>query len=413
MPATGRPTIALSGQGREAARAHNLSIVLKMVQHATTISRSQLTTNSGLNRSTILNIVSELEELGLVSETEAPSTSGVGRPSLMVSANDNVVAFAVNPESDATTIGLVTLSGKVLKRVRVLAGGNHDPAAAVATATREIFKMVAALDAQTKITGIGVAIPGQVRVKDGIVRLAPALNWVEVPIGAMLAQATGLPVAVDNDASLGCSAEYIYGAGRGFANVVSVFSGAGGIGGGVVIDGVQLRGATGYAGEIGHVRISSSDAKDNSGLPGTLEALVRRDDLLHIFKLDSATDEELDLEIQRTTNATAIKVLRAQVDMVAHAVSNMVNVFNPELVILEGFLASLLSRFEKNLLDAVKVTALNAATENLLIRTGALGSNAIMIGAADLMFARLIENPAVTKLFSSQLQDGHKLALTH
>ena len=127
MAATGRPTIALTGQGREAARAHNLSIVLKMVQHAITITRSQLTTNSGLNRSTILNIVAELEELGLVSEAEAPSTSGVGRPSLVVSANDNVVAFAVNPESDATTIGLVTLSGKVLKRVRVLAGGNHDP----------------------------------------------------------------------------------------------------------------------------------------------------------------------------------------------------------------------------------------------------------------------------------------------
>jgi predicted NBD/HSP70 family sugar kinase len=94
-------------------------------------------------------------------------------------------------------------------------------------------------------------------------------------------------------------------------------------------------------------------------------------------------------------------------------VSNMVNVLNPELVILEGFLASLLSRFEKNLLDAVKLTALNAATENLLIRTGALGSNAIMIRAADLMFARLIENPAAIKLFSPQLHDGHKLALTH
>jgi predicted NBD/HSP70 family sugar kinase len=403
--------MALSGQSREATRAHNLSIVLKMVQHSVAISRSQLTANSGLNRSTILNIVSELQELGLVTETEAPSTTGVGRPSLVVTASEKLVAFAVNPESDATTVGLVSLSGKVLHRVRVLTGGNHTPDIAVATATREIEKILATLDSTTRIVGIGVAIPGQVRVQDGIVRFAPALNWVEVPIAALLAQATGLPVAVDNDASLGCSAEYIYGAGRGFSNVVSVFSGAGGIGGGVIVDGIQLRGATGYAGEIGHVKISSSAALDNSGLGGTLEALVRRDDLLHIFKLDSATDEELDLEVQRTKSASVIKILEAQTDFVGQAVANVVNVFNPEIVILEGFLSSLLTRFEQRLLNVVKTSALNAATENLLIRKGELGSRAIMLGAADLQFGRLIENPAGLKLFAPNPNPGAKPTL--
>ncbi|MFM5905015.1 MAG: ROK family protein [Micrococcales bacterium] len=411
MRSGNQPSMALVGQSREATRAHNLSIVLKMVQHAGAITRSQLTTNSGLNRSTILNIVSELQELGLVTETVAPSAVGVGRPSLVVSANENLVAFAVNPESDATTVGLVSLSGKVLHRIRVLTGGDHSAAEAVETATAQISKIMSQLDPTTRIVGIGVAIPGQVRVHDGIVRFAPALNWVEVPIAAMLAQTTGLPVSVDNDASLGCSAEFTYGAGRGFSNVVSVFSGAGGIGGGVIIDGVQLRGATGYAGEIGHVRISSSSAPDNSGLQGTLEAHVRRDDLLHIFKLDSATDEELDLEIQRTKAAGAIRVLEAQVDFVGQAVANAVNLFNPEIVILEGFLASLLVRFETRLLDVVRKSALNAATENLLIRRGDLGSNAIMLGAADLQFGRLIENPAGLNLFAPAHESGAKPTL--
>ncbi len=385
---------AFVGQNRDDTRAHNLSLVLNMVQRESPISRSQLTSTSGLNRSTISDLVKELEELGLVTEAESPSANGVGRPSLMVSASEDVVAFAVNPEIDATTVAMVSLSGDVKKKVRVLTGNRPEAEDSIAVAAREIKKMRAELGANARVVGVGAAIPGQVRVRDGIVRFAPHLNWVEVPFGSMLAQATGLPVYVDNDASIGSDAEQNFGAGRGYQNIVSMFAGSGGIGGGVIIEGQPLRGSTGYGGELGHARISSSKAVDFSGLPGTLEAMVRRDDLLEILKLDSATDEELDLELRRARAPKSMRLIEAQTEFLALAVANYVNIFNPELVIISGFLGSLFALQPERFIKAVKASALAAPQENILIRRGELGSNAVMLGAAALPLARLLQNPA-------------------
>ena len=110
---------------------------------------------------------------------------------------------------------------------------------AASIAAKLISELRADLKTGTRIVGVGVAVPGQVRVVDGVIRLAPHLDWVETPFGPMLSQLTGLPVYVDNDASLGCVAERIYGNAKGFTDVVFLFAGSGGIGGGVVVDGVR------------------------------------------------------------------------------------------------------------------------------------------------------------------------------
>jgi predicted NBD/HSP70 family sugar kinase len=238
--------------------------------------------------------VAELVQLGLVTEFEGTIAGAVGRPSLLVSPSDDVVAFAVNPEVDATTVGMVTLSGKILSKVRYPTSIQPAPHEAAEIANRLITKMRSELKPGTRIAGVGAAVPGQIRVADSVVRFAPALNWVEAPFGQLLSQLTGLEVRLDNDASLGCLAERSFGSARGALHVVYLFAGSGGIGGGVIVDGKQLRGSAGYGGELGHIQVSSSSVRDFSGLPGTLEGLVRRDDLLEVFMLDSATDEELD-----------------------------------------------------------------------------------------------------------------------
>jgi predicted NBD/HSP70 family sugar kinase len=248
------------------------------------------------------------------------------------------------------------------------------------------------------IAGIGVAIPGQVRVSDNVVRLAPQLGWVEQPFGSMLSQATGLPVFVDNDASIGCMAERNFGAARGFLDVVYLFAGSGGIGGGAIVNGSQLRGASGYGGELGHVRIGGSNAVDYSGLSGTLESMVRRDDLLHVFKMFSATDQELDQEIQSTKSAEAIKILRNQVDSLGAGISAYVNIFNPDAIVLAGFLTSLFNFDPERLLAAVKQGSLNASQERVVIRNGELGEDLLMIGSAELAFRAVLENPGEAQL---------------
>jgi len=389
------------GQNRDDVRQHNLSALLRMIHQAGTVSRSQLTTSSGLNRSTISDLVSELGDLGLVYETEASAT-GVGRPSLQVSASDQIVAFAVNTDVDAVTVGVVTLSGDVIAKKRYPTSSQPTADKAAGIAAKLIGELRAELKSGTRIVGVGVAVPGQVRVVDGVIRLAPHLNWIEIPFGPMLSQLTGLPVYVDNDASLGCVAERIYGNAKGFTDVVFLFAGSGGIGGGVVVDGVQLRGAAGYAGELGHVRISENAIKDYSGLGGTLESLVRRDDLLDVFKLYAATDDELLVEISRTQAAKAVKLIESQIDNLAAALGNFVNIFNPQVIILGGFIAGLFARDSERLLTGLRSNSLAAANERVIIREGGLGSNLLMIGAALLPFNDLTANPSTTQLYPAK-----------
>jgi predicted transcriptional regulator len=202
------------GQNRDDVRKHNLATLLRMIHESGTVSRSQLTTKSGLNRSTISDLVSELEELGLVTEQESRATSGVGRPSLLVTASNKIVAFAVNPDIDAVTVGLVGLAGEVFRRKRQPLSAPVSPEKAVQVAADIIAEFRSELTSDIRIAGVGLAIPGQVRVNDGVVRLAPHLEWIETPIVKMMSQATGLPVYADNDASIGCNAEHMFGSGK-------------------------------------------------------------------------------------------------------------------------------------------------------------------------------------------------------
>ena len=193
-------------------------------------------------------------------------------------------------------------------------------------------------------------------------------------------------------------AERNFGAARGFLDVVYLFAGSGGIGGGAIVNGQQLRGASGYGGELGHVRIGDSNSVDYSGLSGTLESLVRRDDLLHVFKMYSATDQELDQEIQSTKSGEATKILRKQIDALGAGISSYVNIFNPEAVILAGFLTSLFNFDPDRLLEAVKTGSLKAAQERVVVRNGELGDETLMVGAAELAFRGLLENPSDAQL---------------
>ncbi|MEY4396716.1 MAG: hypothetical protein RLZZ40_472 [Actinomycetota bacterium] len=383
-----------AGRNRDALRQHNLSLILKLVHTNGSVSRSQLTTATGLNRSTILNLVNDLAERKLIISSESDSPTGVGRPSHVVSPSPEVVAFAVHPEFDSTTVGVVTLGGRVLARRREPLHSAPTPEKSVAEAARLVSELRMELPKGTRIAGIGVTVPGQVRGTDGVVRLAPHLGWVEVPLATMLTQATGLPVTIDNDASIGCMAEYTFGSARGFENTVYLYAGSGGIGGGVIVDGVQLRGVAGYAGELGHVRISSSPGQDYSGLSGTIESLVQRDSLLESLKLYGATDEELEVEILTSRSDAVRQLLHEQIDALGAGLGNFVNIFNPNAIVLDGFLAALFKYDEGRLLNRIRESSLAASSERLIIRAGELGSNLLMIGGAELAFGSLLNDPA-------------------
>jgi predicted NBD/HSP70 family sugar kinase len=389
------------GNNLDTVRQHNLSAVLGLVHRTGPLSRSQLTRETGLNRSTIAALVGELVELGLVLESEPGANNRVGRPSPVVGAHPGVVAVAINPEIDAVTVGVVGLDGVVQHRVRYAA---EIPTAleAVAISKAVIDGLRPQLKASSRVIGVGVAVPGLVREADGVVRLAPHLAWLDEPFAQQLHEAIGLPVSAANDANLGANAERIFGAGREVTDLVYLNGGASGIGAGVIVGGTPLAGFSGYAGEFGHTLVNSAGVRCHCGAIGCLETEVNQRSLLKVLGLDSADADELDRALAAAgaagaagsaSGAVAAEIER-QLGFLAVAVRNATNVFNPQLIVLGGFLGALITAAPGRLQELVSGTALKASGESLRIARAELGSRLLMVGAAELAFAPLLADPA-------------------
>ncbi len=379
------PSTPLGTTAPSRLAAGNLSLLLGRVHRDGAASRAQLTRESGLNRSTVGALVTELVRRGLVVEDDPGTTRQVGRPSPIVRPSSQVAALAVVPEVDAVTVGVVDLAGVVRRRFRC-------ETARVPTAAESVELVRGVLDRVTgpwQITGLGLAVPGLVRAEDGVVRWAPHLGWRDEPLGALLEQATGLEVLAANDANVGVLAEHLFGAAKGASQVLYLNGGPSGIGGGIVVNGELVLGAEGYAGEFGHTQVAVE------GGPRELEAVVSRQRLLDLLGLGTAGDDVLEVALHEAEDdALQAEVLR-QLDALAVGVRDMVNVLNPERVVLGGFLGGLFERAPEHLLEGIRRQALRPSWESVTVVRAALGSDLLLVGAAELVFRRVIERARV------------------
>ena len=374
-------------------RANNLARILRLVHEDGAQSRASLTERTGLNRSTIADLVAELVRRGLVDERVPDVPGRVGRPSPVVTASADVVAIAVNPEVDAIELAAVGLDRGILVRERLLNDSLPTPDAVASTIADRIAAWRRGPLAGSRIEAVGIAVPGLVRSYDGVVRNAPHLAWADVPLAELVATATGVPTVVDNDATLGAIAEHRYGAGRGIDDVVYLNGGASGIGGGLIIHGRPVAGAGGYAGEFGQNRPRISADDDRRTSDGTLEAEVSRRRLLDAVGLEAADDETLDAALSAAEASAVTEEITRQAHVLASALANAVNVLNPALIVLGGFLATLADLRGVEIGDAVADLAMSESAEGLHIRQAALGADRLLIGAAELAFADLLADP--------------------
>ncbi|WP_460797293.1 ROK family transcriptional regulator [Microbacterium sp. GXF0217] len=376
----------------EGVRRTNLGEVLRLVHHQGARSRATITADTGLNRSTVADLVAELATRGLVIEQEPDATRRVGRPSPIVAPSPDIVAIAVNPEVDAIEIGVISLGGAVHERTRVAFAQPPTPAEVV-TAVSRFVRDWRTRAPQARIVGVGLAVPALVRAEDGIVRLAPHLGWQDEPIAEQLGAALEVPVHVDNDASLGARAERLFGAAREHHDVVYLNGGASGIGGGLILDGRLISGAGGYAGEWGQTRpgILSDDDRRTDG--GVLEDEVNRARLLHEARLGAVDDAALAAVLAATSDAGIVAEIDRQRRILIAALANAVNVLNPSIVVLGGFLAMLRDRDADGFDALVRAGALQAPAEQVELKAAALGADRLLIGAAEAAFAPLLADP--------------------
>lgn len=380
---------ARAGTSTDDVRRRNLSTVLTLVHRHRALSRAELTRRTGLSRSTTKDLVGELTARGLVAESPALGVSQVGRPSPIVSPGNRVLAVAITPEVDAVTVGVVSLGGLVLDEIRFPVDGAPTAAETVRIAAEAIDGIGHGLADGQVITAVGVAVPGLVHGPGSAVQLAPNLDWHDEEIGQMMHAATGLPVYAANDANLGAVAEHLFGRHGNADHLIYVNGGPSGIGAGFVVAGELLGGTAGYAGELGHTYVGGRELC-HCGSVGCLETEVTQAPLSRLLtELDTRPPDSPAVD----HSGAELDVINRQARALAVALGNCVNMLNPRLIVLGGFLRVFPAYAADVLRDELAHRSLRGPRDLVRVVPAMLGSETLMIGAAELAFAPLLADP--------------------
>lgn len=391
------------GIATEELRRHNLSAVLDRLHVAGPMSRSRLAAQTGLNRSTIRDLLGELTELGLVVEDRGTSGTGPGRPSSVARVIPSGAAvLAVDLEVDSMAVAAVGIGGQIFEETRVPhhGAGPGPPEETVDALIELVPPILDTLPPGHRLVGAGVGVAGVVRRSDGFVHVAPNLGWRDVPLGQMLADSLSLDlVMLANEADLGALAEFRRGAGRGSRNMIFV-TGEVGVGIGIIYEGRPMLGASGYAGEAGHTIINPNGAKCRCGSTGCWETEVGEEAVIRRVGLVGRHGEEAMDEIVGMADGgdgDVIKALENIGDWLGLGIGSLINTFNPDLVVLGGFYERLYPWIQGATTRAAQGVALDAAWDATSIESGELGVDAILAGAAELVIGEVIANPGALK----------------
>ena len=396
----GRVTRTARGVAAEELRRHNLATVLEYLHLSGPATRSQLTTMTGLNRSTVADLIGELSQLRLVTEEPGSSLSGPGRPSPVVHVRpDGAVVLAVEMSVDSIAVATVGLGGHLYNQIRIARSREHfDPDTTVRDIAEIARPLLDALPAGHSLVGVGAAVVGIVRRSDGFVHLAPNLGWRDIPLADLLIKGLdlGVPVMIANDADLGALGEHRRGNLGPVSHLVYI-SGEVGIGCGVIADGKALLGSAGYAGEAGHTMINPDGLMCRCGATGCWEteagenALLRRVDALETASGLAAVDAVT--RLAESGDRATLRAIDETGMWLGTGIANLINLFNPDVIVLGGLYHRLFDYLEESVMRGVERSL--AASRTLVdIRRSAIGANAPLIGAAELALADLIDDPA-------------------
>ncbi|MEU5921383.1 ROK family transcriptional regulator [Streptomyces sp. NPDC047141] len=326
---------------KSGVRRHNLSLVLRTVHEAGETTRAAVAARVGLTRPAVSSLVEQLLDLGFLVEKGKTFSGQAGRPgTVLTPADTGPAGLGVEINVDYVTVRVVDLTGtdRVHRTERL---DNRDARAADVLA-RAARIAAAALDeaagAGLAAAGAGLALPGLVR--DGTVRQAPNLGWNEVPAEALFGKAlaarrpatAGLPLTSDNEANMAALAE-LWSGSLGEIRTFLHVTGEIGVGGAIVVHGELLRGAHGFAGEIGHLVVDAGGPRCRCGSRGCLEQYAGQAALL------ASADARDVPDLARRAEAGEGHVLTALAEagrMLGRALSGAVNLLDPEAVVLGG-----------------------------------------------------------------------------
>ncbi|MGF1424902.1 ROK family transcriptional regulator [Kitasatospora sp. LaBMicrA B282] len=366
---TGVRRLAMAGpavaRDRSSSRRANLGMVLRLLRDEGPRSRARIAEDTGLPKATVSNLTAELLEGGLIREGEAERDRGtVGRPGQAVEIDGGGV-HGIGAEINVDYVGLLALNlkGEVTAERRipfdVRAAG---PDATLDTTAQLVAEGIEALHRTGgRAVGVTLATPGAVDLASGTVAYASNIGWRDVPAVAALRERLGPgapPLHLENDAKLGALAEYVLASAADVRDLVFV-TGQTGVGVGIIAGGQLVRGAGGYAGEVGHLPLVPSEQQCACGRRGCWENTVGRGALLRYAADpgDLVWDPLVDLERRlaelrgraQAGDPRTLEALRRIADNLAPGVALLADILNPRLVVLGGHFAF----FGEFLLDRV------------------------------------------------------------
>lgn len=399
-------------QDFETAPTQLANAVLRLIWRERHISRAEIARQANLSRSTVSEIVGTLLKRKLVTEVGAGPSSGGRRPIVLEFQDRTRVILGVDMGAGHVSVALTDLRGNVLAYEEREHPVRTDPVGTRAL----IFKLCEACLAKRGqgnrgLVGIGIAVPSPVDPDHpGELSEVVLPAWQAHAGFEELSTHYGVPVMVDNDANLGALAEAWWGAGINVPNLIYIKI-ATGVGSGHVINGEIYRGATGFAGEIGHLPIDPKGPRCVCGLQGCLVTfagapalIARAESLLAEFPdsrlvgrkltIDSIEDAALD------GDPLAVQVAQEAGEHLGIAMTGVINLMNPAMVIVGGGLARLGDLILHKVREMAQGRTLMHSLTASKIRVSELGPQSIATGAATLVLkaaltdSRLFPEPA-------------------
>ncbi|MEW5825980.1 MAG: ROK family transcriptional regulator [Candidatus Bipolaricaulota bacterium] len=374
---------------QDLVRRQNRALIINLLRLHGTLSRTEIADRTGLAPSCLTRVVRELLEEGVVREMGKQGSSG-GRPAVLLSLNpEYAVSIGVKVERERVLAASVDMTGRIVRRDAIAIDSPPSPQCVL-----EVTGRLAERLAAERTLGIGLAVSGFVDPTAGVDLYSPILGWERVPLREPLEARLGLPVWVENDVNALALAERWYGAGRQFQHFICITVGEG-IGAGVVLSGEIYRGAFGGAGEVGHMTIDPDGPVCRCQERGCLEVYASDRFLKEeASRLGFASVDAMAHAARNGQGAAAREAFTRMGRFLGLGAKNLVNLLNPEAVVLGGERMDAADLFLPALEDVVRRHSFPAEADRLAIVPAELGSDGFLIGAATLVAAEFFRVPA-------------------
>lgn len=367
--------------------------VVETLRRRGSASRTDLARLTGLSRTTVASLVTDLQASGLVVERPEPDGQAVGRgrgrrPGMLRLDASAGNALGIDFGHRQIRVAVADLAASVLAERRLDFDVDNDADLALDAAVEAADALLAEAKVdRDQVVGVGVGLAGPVDRRTGTVGSSSILpGWLGVDAGLELETRLGLPVAVENDANLGALAEASFGAGRGVSDLVYVMLSAG-IGAGLVLGDRLYRGSIGLAGELGHVSARPDGQICRCGNRGCLETLASTCALIELLR--PAQGERLTLqgllELSAGGDLGARRAIRDAGHAVGRALADLCNCLNPAVIVVGGELSVAGEPLHAGIREALDRHAQPRVAEAVELRPAVLGARAEVLGALALV----------------------------